>query len=125
MNQENSKILSFAEAIEQLLYLERSNGWAVEYQKNIFVYRSTLIEAVIYLVGKHGKYPINKTIDDDFWFLIQKSPAGEYTLSETWESSMNNYKVDTISGGSLQEYAETLVGRMFQEHINKIRVNKY
>lgn len=116
--------LTEEEVLYELQHLDRTNGWGVNtYRDGVTVSLNQLIRGVIKLVEQHGSYPTKKTKDSEFWFLIVKEPMGTYTLGETYEASMLNYKKDFESGEPLETYATRLVSSMFRVHINGIQVS--
>jgi len=116
--------LSEEEVLYELQHLDETNGWGVNtYRDGVTVSLNQLVCGVIKLVEQHGSYPAQKTRDSEFWFLIIKELSGTYTLGETYEASMLNYKKDFWSGEPLEKYAIRLVSSMFRVHINSIQVS--
>jgi hypothetical protein len=116
--------LSEEEVLYELQHLDETNGWGVNtYRDGVAVSLNQLVCGVIKLVEQRGSYPAKKTRDSEFWFLIIKELSGTYTLGETYEASMLNYKKDFWSGEPLEKYAIRLVSSMFRVHINSIQVS--
>ena len=115
--------LTDEEVLYELQHLDGSNGWGVKkYRDGVEVSHQQLERGVVELVKKFGSYPVGKTWDSSFHFLILKEPYSSYTLGERYEASMLNYKTNFQSGGSLAEYAKRLVSGMFYHHINGVSV---
>ena len=106
----------------ELLNLDGSNGWGVDFKPDVCIHRKKLVAEIVSLVEEYGAYPVDQTLDSDYDTIIVKNPGGSFTFGIRLEVSMLNYQKFEESGEPLLSYAAQLSKYFFNKHLNKIKV---
>lgn len=106
----------------ELLNLDASNGWGVDFKPGVCIHRKKLVAEIVSLVEEHGAYPVDQTLDSDYDTIIVKNSDGSFTFGIRREVSMLNYQKFEESGEPLLSYATQLSKYFFNKHLNKIEV---
>jgi hypothetical protein len=116
------KEITKAQLRDELLNLDGSNGWSVDFKPRECIHRKKLVAEIISLVDEYGAYPVDQSLDSDYDTIIVKNPDGSFTFGIRHEVSMLNYQKFEESGEPLLSYATQLSNYFFNKHLNKIKV---
>jgi len=118
----NMKELTTEQLRNELLNLDDSNGWGVEYRPDVCIRRKRLVAEIEGLVEEFGSFPTDQTLESEYDTIIARNTDGSYTYGIRHEVSMLNYKKFEESGEPLNSYANQLAKFFFNKHINKVKV---
>lgn len=116
------KELTTEQLRSELLNLDNSNGWGVDFKPGVYVRRNKLVAEIESLVEEFGSFPTDQSLESEYDTIIVRNTDGSYTYGIRHEVSMLNYKKIEESGESLSNYAHQLAKFFFNTHINKIKV---
>ncbi|WP_211343818.1 hypothetical protein [Roseateles asaccharophilus] len=110
------------ELLQELMRLDSSNGWGVDYKPGVFVRFVEVKKGIKALFAEYKSFPVGSMPEGNFTYCLTVGEGGEPVLFEQHEVSMLNYKIFRHENKPLDELIDLCANAMFRVHINKIRV---
>ena len=108
--------------LHELMHLDSSNGWGVDFKPGVFVRFAELKKEIKNLFSTYQSFPVGCEPIGNFSYCLKVGATGEPILFEQHEVSMLNYKIFLNENKPIEELISTYANAMFLKHINKIRI---
>ncbi len=88
----------------------------------LYARTSDVVRGVAELVRLRGRFPVHESLEDFRRMIIERHPDGTYSFGSKFEATRNSEGIDLETGGSLEGYAQRLVGEMFLRRLGDIAI---